>query len=83
MTTPQTPPKMRSDSLSAVVLTYFASDPTETHVTIAEDIVGLAPEQVMGTITSLKKRGLLIREDEGSRHSPTPLGWAAIERMRR
>lgn len=78
-----TPPKMRSDSLSAVVLTYFASDPAETHVSIAEDIIGLAREQVLGTITSLKKRGLLVRAPDENQHFLTPLGWAAIEKMKR
>ena len=74
---------MRSDSLSAVVLTYFASDPTETHKTIAEDIAGMTRCRVLAAITSLKKRGLLVRGIGNNYHSPTTLGWAAIEKMKR
>jgi len=72
---------LHADRLPAAVLTYIASDPSDTIADIANDLPGRTVREVYLAVTSLVRRGFMVWNEEGEQYTVTPLGWQSIKEM--
>lgn len=72
---------LHPNGLPAAVLTYLASDPSDTLYDIANDLPGKTIREVQLAAASLVRREFMAWDRTAELYVVTPRGWREIEHM--